>query len=102
LETTLERLKLLAGRHAFVWDIYGDEVAYDFSAGYQTVLTEACAILARQITPLSVELLQIARHALLDLSHAPVHLGPREVLVAIVDRLELAAVDRDVRLREQA
>src|SRR5205085_1961071 len=49
----LERLKLSAGRRAFVWDIHGDEVAYDFSAfegealwdGYQTALTEARAIL---------------------------------------------------------
>jgi hypothetical protein len=41
-----------------------------------------------------VELLQIARDALLNLRHAPVHLGAREVLVAIVDRLELAAVNK--------
>ena len=49
-----------------------------------------------------VELLQIARDALLDLRHAPLHLGAREVLVAIVHRLELAAVDRHAGLREQA
>ena len=49
-----------------------------------------------------VELLQIARDALLDLRHAPLHLGAREVLVAVVHRLELAAVDRDAGLREQA
>ena len=49
-----------------------------------------------------VELLQIARDALLDLRHAPVHLGAREVLVAVVHRLELAAVDRHAGLREQA
>ena len=50
----------------------------------------------------SVELLQIARHALLDLRHPPLHLGPREVPVAVVHRLELAAVDRDAGLRQQA
>ena len=49
-----------------------------------------------------VELLQIARDALLDLRHAPLHLGAREVLVAVVHRLELAAVDRHAGLREQA
>src|SRR5262249_17904132 len=36
-----------------------------------------------------VELLQIARDTLLNLRHAPVHLGAREVLVAIVDALNL-------------
>ena len=50
----------------------------------------------------AVELLQIARDALLDLRHAPLHLGAREVLVAVVHRLELAAVDRHAGLREQA
>ena len=49
-----------------------------------------------------VELLQIARDALLDLRHAPLHLRSREVPVAVVHRLELAAVDRDAGLREQA
>ena len=49
----------------------------------------------------SVELLQIARDALLDLRHASVHLGAREVLIAVVHRLELAAVDRDAGFREQ-
>jgi hypothetical protein len=34
--------------------------------------------------------------------HAPLHLGAREVLVPVVDRLELAAVNRDAGLREQA
>jgi predicted RecB family nuclease len=56
----LERLKLSAGRRAFVWDIQGDEVAYDFTTlpgetlwdEYQSALAEARAILARQLTPL--------------------------------------------------
>ena len=48
------------------------------------------------------ELLKIARDALLDLRHAPLHLGAREVLVAVVHCLELAAVNRDVGLRQQA
>src|SRR6188472_4613500 len=58
--------------------------------------------LGRRLPVGGVELLQIARNALLDLRHAPVHLGAREVLVAIVHRLELAAVDRHAGLREQA
>jgi predicted RecB family nuclease len=56
----LERLKLSAGRLAFVWDIHRDEVAYDFTTlegdmlwdDYQTALTEVHAILARHNTPL--------------------------------------------------
>lgn len=52
----LERLKLSAGRRAFVWDIHGNEVAYDFTTlegealwdDYQAALTDARAILARQ------------------------------------------------------
>jgi hypothetical protein len=44
-----------------------------------------------------VELLKIAGHALLDLRPAPLHLRPRDVLVAVVHRLELAAVDRQAR-----
>ena len=46
----------------------------------------------------AVELLQIARDALLDLRHASIHFGAREVLVAIVDRLELVAVNGDAGL----
>src|SRR6202040_2294046 len=42
-----------------------------------------------------VELAQIPRHALLDLSKPALHLRAREILVAIVDRFELAAVDSD-------
>lgn len=61
----LERLKLSAGRRAFVWDIHGDEVPYDFTTPqgprnpdtlwdeYQFALTEARDILARNIVPLS-------------------------------------------------
>jgi predicted RecB family nuclease len=56
----LERLKLSAGRRAFVWDIQGDEVVYDFSTldgetlwdDYQSALVDARAILARQVAPL--------------------------------------------------
>jgi len=44
-----------------------------------------------------IELLQIARDALLNLRHAPVHLGA----LAIVDRLELTAVNGDAGLRQQ-
>ncbi len=37
-----------------------------------------------------VELRQIARHALLQLGAAALHLPPREVLVSSIDRLELS------------
>ena len=40
-----------------------------------------------------IELPEIARHTLLDLGPAALHLGSCEVLVAVVDRLELGAVD---------
>ncbi len=61
----LERLKLSAGRRAFVWDIHGEEVPYDFTTPqgprkpetlwdeYQAALTEAQAILAREFAPLA-------------------------------------------------
>src|SRR5262245_42032668 len=56
----LERLKSLAGRRGFVWDIHGNEVAYDFSTPegellwdqYQETLATARAIIDRQISPL--------------------------------------------------
>lgn len=59
----LEQHSHSAGRRAFVWDIHGDEVRYDFAAAqgprksetlwdeYQWVLSEARAILSHQITP---------------------------------------------------
>src|SRR5262249_47521116 len=48
------------------------------------------------------ELAQIPGHALLDLAQPAIHLRAREVLVAVVDRLELAAIDGDARRRQQA
>ena len=48
-----------------------------------------------------VELGQIARHALFQLLASPLHFRLREVFVAIIDRLEFAAVDRNARFREQ-
>ena len=48
-----------------------------------------------------VELAEIARDALLQLRPPPLHLRAREVPVAVVDRLELAAVDGDACRREQ-
>src|SRR5215471_12186839 len=48
-----------------------------------------------------VELAQIARHALLDLLQPALHLRTREILVARVHRLELAAVNRHARARQQ-
>ena len=59
----LERLGLSAGRRAFVWDIRGNEVPYDFTAPqgprkpetlwdeYRTALADARAILAKQAMP---------------------------------------------------
>ena len=59
----LERLGLSAGRRAFVWDIRGNEVPYDFTEPqgprkpetlwdeYQAAVTDARAILAKQATP---------------------------------------------------
>src|SRR3954452_23376982 len=43
----------------------------------------------------SVERPQVMRNAGLDLLHSPGDLGHRVILVAVVHRLELAAVDRD-------
>lgn len=56
----LERLDRSAGRRAFVWDIHGDEVAYDFTTlpgqglwdDYEATLAEARVILARELVPL--------------------------------------------------
>src|SRR5205807_2263785 len=53
----LECLKLSAGRRAFVWDVQGDEVVYDFTTvpgqslwdEYEAVLVDARAILLRQL-----------------------------------------------------
>jgi predicted RecB family nuclease len=59
----LEQLGLSAGRRAFVWDIHGNEVPYDFTVPrgprtpetlwdeYQAALAEARAILAKQAVP---------------------------------------------------
>lgn len=61
----LERLGLSAGRRAFVWDIHGEEVPYDFSIprgpkkpetlwdAYQEALAESRDILAQRIVPLA-------------------------------------------------
>ena len=48
-----------------------------------------------------VELLQIARNAFLNLRQAPLHLRLGEVLVTVVHRFELAAVNRDAGFRQQ-
>src|SRR5215208_4161841 len=44
---------------------------------------------------------QVPRDAGLDLLNALLQLGGREVLVPVVDRLELAAIDRDQGFGEQ-
>jgi predicted RecB family nuclease len=56
----LERINSSAGRRGFVWDVHGNEVAYDFTLPdgellwdeYQTILATARAILARELSPL--------------------------------------------------
>src|SRR6185436_16904002 len=53
------------------------------------------------LTIRAIELIQVALNALLELFHSRLEFALREVLVAIVDRLELAAVDRHDRLGEQ-
>ena len=48
----------------------------------------------RRLLPVgAVQLVQIALNTFLDLLHAPLHFGPREVSVPGVDRLELAAIE---------
>ena len=49
----------------------------------------------------AVELPQITFNALLNLRHASLHLGAREVAVAVVHRLELGAIDRNAGLGKQ-
>src|SRR3974390_613469 len=49
----------------------------------------------------SVKLTHVARDALLQLLHPRLELAVGEVLVAIVDRLELAAINGHDRLGEQ-
>jgi hypothetical protein len=44
---------------------------------------------------------RVTLDALFDLCHAALHLGAREVLVTVVHRFELAAIDCRDRLREQ-
>jgi predicted RecB family nuclease len=56
----LQRLNSSAGRRGFVWDIHGDEIAYDFTTllgqrlwdDYEAALIETRAILARKLIPL--------------------------------------------------
>src|SRR6476659_3161129 len=56
----------------------------------------------RWLLPVSrIELRKIPRHTLLQLGAASLHLPTREVLVAGIDGLKLAAVDRNARIREQ-
>ena len=57
----------------------------------------------RRLLPVGrLELAEVARNALFQLCATALHLALREVPVAIVDRLELGAVDGDARRREQS
>jgi hypothetical protein len=57
----------------------------------------------RRLLPVDrVELSKIAGDTLLQPRAPPIHLALREVLVAVVDRLELAPVDGHARRGEQA
>src|SRR5271156_655257 len=58
--------------------------------------------LGRLLPVRGVELLPIAGDTVLDLRHATLHLRLREVLVTVVHRLELAAVNRNAGFGEQA
>ncbi len=65
-----------------------------------------CAVFGRQLVRWflkvgGVELRKIARHTLLQLCAASLHLPAREVLVAGIDSLELAANDRNACFGEQ-
>src|SRR6516162_11694655 len=60
-----------------------------------------CQLFRRLLQVSGIELRKVARYALLQLGAAPLHLAAREVLVAGVDRLELAAINRNARLRQQ-
>ena len=56
----------------------------------------------RRLLPVgAVELVEIAINAVLDLRHAAFHLGPCEVPVAGVDRLELGASNRHAGIGQQ-
>ena len=55
-----------------------------------------------RVTVGTVEFGEVALHALIELLHPRLQLALGEVLVAVVDRLELAAVDGDRGLFEQA
>jgi uncharacterized protein len=102
----LERRKLSAGRRAFVWDIHGNEVPYDFNAPqgarkpetlwdeYQSALAEARAILARQITP------QPAYAGVCKLCHWYTHCV--EVLTAADDLTLIPFLGRSIRDAMQA
>ena len=71
----LERLGLSAGRKAFVWDVHGDEVIYDFKEprgprtpetlwdAYQDTLEDAYSIIGRSQDP------KPARAAICKLCH---------------------------------
>src|ERR1700730_4295115 len=47
------------------------------------------------------ELGEIPRHTLLDLRAPAIDLPSCKITISIIDRFELAAVDRDARLRQQ-
>jgi len=56
----------------------------------------------RFLTISGIQCAQVAIDAGLDLLHSPLKLGAGEVAVAVVDRLELAAIDGHKCFREQA
>lgn len=101
----LERLGLSAARRAFVWDIKGNEVAYDFTTPqgprtletlwdvYQTALNEARSILARQTTP------QAAYASVCKLCHWHTHCI--ELLTASDDLTLIPFLGRSIRDKMQ-
>ena len=65
----------------------------------QPLLLELCR---RRFLPVSgVEFDQVAIDARFNFFHSPLQLGTGEIPVAVIDGLELAAVDGDQGIREQ-
>jgi hypothetical protein len=75
-----------------------------FLAQLRDLLLEPCGLGLRHrrtLTISRIELREIAGDALVDLFQTPLHLGLGEILVTIVHRLELAAIDRHAGFGEQ-
>lgn len=75
-----------------------------FLAQRRNLLVEPGDLGFRHRFPLTIgtiKLRKVAGDALVNLRQPPLHLGLREVPISRVDRLELAAVNRNARFAEQ-